>query len=209
MQKRVLIVHNKYKMSGGEDMVVVNETNLLKKMGYEVSEYIRSNDEISSTNIIGRCFFLLNAIFSIRSYFDVARIIKNEKIDIMHVHNTWAIISPSVYYAAFKAHIPVIQTIHNFRLLCPNGFLMRGGVICEDCISGNLYNSVKNRCYRKSMLQTLVLLTMLTIHRRIGTYNKLNYVCLSEFNKKKLLELNKKKGVHISEEQIFVKPNFI
>lgn len=130
----ILIVHNKYKQKGGEDIVVENETKLLKKMGYTVFRYIRSNDELDSMNLFQKLLLPFTTIFLIKAYNEVLKLIKKNNIDILHVHNTLCVISPSVYYAGFKAKIPVFQTIHNFRLLCPVGIFLRGNRICTGCI---------------------------------------------------------------------------
>lgn len=201
-KQKVLIVHNYYQIPGGEDTVVENEKNLLLENGHEVLLYTRHNDEIKNKNIIGKLLLPLETIFSIKTYKEVKKIIKKEKIDIVHVHNTLPLVSPSVYYAAKKCKISVVQTIHNFRLLCPGATFTRDNKICEDCVEKSLLCSVKNKCYRGSFIQSLVSAFNLGFHRRIGTYKKVDgYIALTEFNKRKLKTL-------IEEEKIFVKPNF-
>lgn len=205
----ILIVHNKYKQNGGEDVVVENETKLLREMGYTVFRYIRSNDELDSMKLFRKLLLPFTTIFSIKSYNEVLKIIKENNIDILHVHNTLCVISPSVYYAGFKSKIPVFQTIHNFRLLCPTGIFLRDNRICTDCIDKGLHKALGGKCYRNSFFQTLSVVLMLKIHRKVGTYNRLNYICLSEFNKTQIMKLNKIKGVTINDSQVFVKPNFL
>lgn len=205
----ILIVHNKYKQKGGEDVVVENETKLLKEMGYNVFSYIRSNEELDGISFFQKICLPFTTIFSIKSYKEVYKLIIENKIDILHVHNTLCVISPSIYYAGFKAKIPVFQTVHNFRLLCPAGIFYRDNRICTDCIDKGLHSSLRGKCYRKSFFQTLSVVLMLKIHRKAGTYNRLNYICLSDFNKTQILKLNKIKGVSISDSQVFVKPNFL
>ena len=112
----VLVVHNKYKQKGGEDVVVANEVKLLEEMGYTVFEYIRSNDELDSMGLLKKICLPFTTIFSIKSYKEVYKLIKEKNIDILHVHNTLCVISPSVYYAGFKAKIPVFQTIAHSRV---------------------------------------------------------------------------------------------
>lgn len=146
----------------------------------------------------------LTTIYNPRTARDIKRIIKDEKIDIVHVHNTLTLISPAVYYAALRMKKPVIQTMHNFRLLCPGATFYRDGHICGDCVSKGLSCALKHKCYRGSFLQTLICVVSTKIHRWTGIYGKINYICLTEFNKEKLLQL---KG--IPEESVFVKPNFV
>lgn len=202
-KQKVLIVHNYYQIPGGEDTVVENEKKLLEENGHEVVLYTRHNDEIKSRNIFDKLMLPFETVFSFKTYKEIKKKIVKESIDIVHVHNTVPLISPSVYYAAKFCKVPVVQTIHNFRLLCPNGTFTRDNKICEDCIENGLKCSIKNKCYRNSTVQSFLLASSLAIHRFIGTYKKIDgYIALTEFNKNKLKEI-------ISEEKIYVKPNFI
>lgn len=202
-KKNILIVHNYYKFPGGEDTVVANEKTLLESRGHKVVLYTRNNAELEQQGALNKILLPINTIFSLRTYKDVKRIIKEQKIDILHVHNTLNMISPSVYYAGFHSHIPVIQTMHNFRLLCPGALFYRDGKICEECLSKGLSCSLKYKCYRGSFLQTLASVITLKIHRALGTYKRLNYICLTEFNRKKLLSLK-----CVDSEKVFIKPHF-
>lgn len=208
-KEKVLIVHNYYQIPGGEDTVVANEKKMLEDNGHEVFTYTRNNNEIKKKSLLGKLLLVFESIFSIKTYREVKKSIKKNKIDIVHVHNTLSLISPSVYYAAFKCKIPVVQTIHNFRLLCPAATLYRDNHICEDCISKGLRCAIKYKCYRGSFLQTLISVLIIKINRILGTYRKLNYICLTEFNKEKLLQLNRKNKKIINEDKIFIKPNFV
>ena len=125
------------------------------------------------------------------------------------VHNTLSLISPSVYYAAFACRKPVVQTIHNFRLLCPAATFLREGKVCEDCVEKGLGCAVRYGCYRESRLQSFMSVVILKFHRMLGTYKRLFYICLTDFNRKKLLLINQKGKEQIKEENIFVKPNFV
>ncbi len=198
------MVHNYYQVPGGEDTVVNNEKTLLEMNGHNVVLYTRNNSELKSLSIMGKLLLPLSTIFSIKTFREIRKLIKNNNIQIVHVHNTLTMISPAVYYAAYSCNIPVIQTIHNFRLLCPGATFYRNGHICEECVEKNLMCSVRYGCYRKSKIQTLLCAVNTTIHRATGIYKKLNYICLTDFNKKKLLELKQ-----INENQIYVKPNFV
>lgn len=203
-KQKVLIVHNYYQIPGGEDTVVVNEKKLLEDHGHEVVLYTRHNAELKTFSKIQKLLLPFSTIFSRKTYREVKTLIKNEKIDIVHVHNTLNLVSPSVYYAAFHCKVPVVQTIHNFRLLCPGATFFRGGQICEDCVSKGMLCAVKHKCYRDSRIQTLACVLSTGIHRMLGTYGKLNYICLTDFNKEKLLQLKQVKA-----DKVFVKPNFV
>nr|WP_296959524.1 glycosyltransferase family 4 protein [uncultured Mediterraneibacter sp.] len=203
-KQKILIVHNYYQIPGGEDTVVANEKEMLEEHGHDVTLYSRNNSELKTMGKFQKSLLPFSTIFNLRTYREIKKIIKEKKIDIVHVHNTLNLISPSVYYAARAMKIPVVQTIHNFRLLCPGATFYRDGHICEDCVQHGLKCAVKHSCYRGSKIQTLACVISTQIHRMTGIYGKINYICLTEFNKRKLLELKQ-----IKEEQVFVKPNFV
>ena len=203
-KKKVLIVHNYYQLPGGEDTVVANEKKLLEDNGHEVILYTRHNNEIKTMPNWKKLGVAVMTIFNVHTYRDIVRIIRQENIEIVHVHNTLNLISAAVYYAARKCGVPVVQTVHNFRLLCPGATFYRKGAVCEKCLHKGIGCAIVHGCYRNSRLQTLVCVMNLWIHRLTGIYRKINYICLTEFNKEKLLQL---KGIR--EEQIYVKPNFV
>ena len=200
---KILIVHNHYQISGGEDSVVANEQQLLENHGHKVRLYSRDNAELKQLSVFRKLALPFTSVFNPKTYMEVKRIIRREHIDIVHVHNTLNLISPSVYYAALKCDVPVLQTIHNFRLLCPNALFYRDGHICEDCVEHGLGCAIKHNCYRGSRMQTLACVITAKIHRMTGIYGKLNYICLTQFNKDKLLSLKQ-----IDPEKVYVKPNF-
>ena len=168
-KQRVLIVHNYYKLPGGEDMVVENEKCLLEEHGHFVDLYSRSNKEIDHFSVIQKLLFPFTILFSLRTYRDVKQLIRENDIDIVHVHNTLSLISPSVYYAAFACKKPVIQTVHNFRLLCPAATFLRDEKICEECINKGLKCAVRYGCYRGSKIQSFMSAAILKLHRSLGT----------------------------------------
>lgn len=208
-KKNILIVHNYYQIPGGEDTVVVNEKKMLEEHGHKVVQYSRNNSELKNMSKLQKLKLPLTAVFNLRTYKEVKRLIRDEHIDIVHVHNTLTLISPSVYYAARAMNVPLVQTVHNFRLICPGATFYRDGHICEDCVTKGLGCAVKHRCYRGSMLQTLACVISTKIHRLTGIYSKINYICLTEFNKEKLLQLNSEgKRQIINPTKVFIKPNF-
>lgn len=204
-KKRVLVVHNYYQIPGGEDTVVANEIQMLREHGHKVLLYSRNNNELKSFSLVKKILFPFMMMFNWKTFFDIRKIIKKEAISIVHVHNTLSLVSPAVYYAALSCHVPAVQTVHNFRLVCPGATLYRDGRICEECGSCGLFHAIKNKCYRHSKIQTLACVCNLKLHRMLGIYNKISYICLTEFNKEKIKELS-----HIFEtNKIYVKPNFI
>jgi len=203
-KQRILIVHNYYQIPGGEDTVVENEQRMLEKHGHKTFLYSRNNSELNTLSKLQKICLPFSTVFNIKTYRQIKKIIKEKKIDIVHVHNTLNLISPSVYYAALRCKVPVVQTVHNFRLLCPSAVFYRDGHICEDCVKHGLWCAVKHKCYRNSRIQTLACAVNTKIHRMTGIYGNINYICLTEFNKKKLLQLKQ-----VKQNKVFVKPNFV
>ena len=200
----ILMVHNYYQLPGGEDMVVENEKNMLTRHGHKVVVYTRNNSELKDMGKVKKLSMVFSTVFSMKTYREIRKIIKDEKIDIINVHNTLSLISPSVYYAGLSMKVPVFQTIHNFRLLCPAATFYRNGHICELCTTKGLLCSIKNKCYRGSRFQSFASAVILWFHRMTGVYKKINYICLTDFNRQKLL-----KGIKgLKENRVFVKPNF-
>ncbi len=203
-KQKILLVHNYYQIPGGEDIVVSNEKEMLEDNGHKVVFYSRHNNELKNFSLLRKLMLPFSTVFNIRTYFDIKKIIKQEKIDVVHVHNTLNLISPAVYYAALKCKVPVVQTVHNFRILCPAATFYRDGHICEDCVSKGLTCAIRHSCYRNSKLQTAACVISTKIHRMTGIFGKINYICLTNFNKEKLLLLKQ-----IKSKQVFIKPNFV
>lgn len=203
-KQNILIVHNYYQIPGGEDTVVASEKKMLEEHGHKVILYSRNNAELKQMSKFQKLFLPITTVFNPRTYKEIKKLIKIEDIEIVHVHNTLNLISPAVYYAARAMKVPVVQTVHNFRLLCPGATFYRDGHICEDCVSKGLMCAVKHNCYRNSKLQTLACVISTKIHRMTGIYGRINYICLTEFNKEKLLQLKQ-----IKTDRVFVKPNFV
>ncbi len=124
----ILMVHNFYQIGGGEHTVFANEVSLLRDHGNEVTEYTRTNDELKASRI-KLLLMPFTTVWSFKTYREVRRIIREKDIEIVHCHNTFPLISPSVYYAARSLGVPVVQTVHNFRFLCPNGLFFCNGKI--------------------------------------------------------------------------------
>lgn len=205
---RILQIHNFYQIPGGEDVVVRNEKRLLEEHGHQVFTYYRTNKELAERGKLSKLLLPFTAVFSLRTYREVKKLIKANQIDIVHVHNTLTMVSPSVFYAAFKCKVPVVQTLHNFRMLCPAGSFFRENVICEECVEHGMRCAIKHKCYRNSKLQTFVSAAILQIHRLVGTYRRVNFICLTEFNRKKLLESLDGKRQIVDPKRVYIKPNF-
>lgn len=199
----ILIIHNQYQYAGGEDSVVENEKQMLLCHGHKVVMYSRSNDELKT--IGGKFLYLFSFLFSRKSYRDVTRFIQEQEIDIVHVHNSFPLITPSVYYAAKKQGVKIVQTLHNFRLLCPNALLLRDGKVCEECIQKGVGHSVRYGCYRNSRIQTAMAALTLWYHRKRRSYNLVDaFIILTEFD----LQFFKHVFPALTHKMV-VKPNFV
>ena len=207
-KQTILIVHNKYRIPGGEDVVAENEAALLKEHGHKVLFYSRDNSEIAQYGSLRKALLSASSIFSCKTYLDIRRIIRENNVDIVHVHNTLHLVSPAVFYAAVAEGVPVVQTMHNFRMLCPAGTFFRKGQICEDCARAGLECAAKNKCCHRSFWKTLQLSAMTQFHRMTGIYKKVHFICLTDFNKEKLLLLNRGGKQQIDPDKVYVKPNF-
>lgn len=201
-QPRVMIVHNAYQQRGGEDAVVEAEAELLRSRGHAVRLFTAHNDAIAG---MSRAQLALRTLWSGTTTRDFAQAVEEFRPDLLHVHNTFPLISPSVYWAAARAHVPVVQTLHNFRLLCPQAMLLREGRVCEDCVGRTPWRGVTRGCYRGSVAQSAVLAGMITLHRAVGTWqHKVDrYIALNEFCRRKFIEGG------LPAERVVVKPNFV
>lgn len=199
---RILIVHNAYQQRGGEDTVVAAEVALLRHHGHEVVEYLRHNDDIDT---MPSWKVATGTVWANRASQDLRSIVQSARIDIVHCHNTFPLISPSIYWSARRERLPVVQTLHNFRLMCPQAMLLRDARVCEDCVGTLPWRSIVHGCYRGSRLQSAAITCMLGAHRALGTYNqKINaYIALNEFCREKFIE----GGLPAS--KLHVKPNFV
>lgn len=185
---KILIIHNHYQIRGGEDAVFENECAMLENGGHGVVRYEVSNDEIPAG--FGKILTVFKIIWNRKSAREIRALIRREKPDVAHFHNTLHLVSPAAYWACKAEGVPVVQTLHNFRLCCLNVCLMTKGAICEDCVGKNPWRGVRKKCYRDSYAQSLAIWAMLTLHRLIGTYrDKIDaYIALTEFGKQKMIE---------------------
>ncbi|NJL09314.1 MAG: glycosyltransferase family 4 protein [Calothrix sp. SM1_7_51] len=200
---QILKVHNYYKIRGGEDETQEAETNLFQQMGHAVDVYKETNDRVAT---MGPAQMAIKTVWSREAYTTVKHRFQTRKYDVMHVDNFFPLMSPSIYYAAKDAGVGVVQTLHNYRLLCPNALFFREGKVCEDCLGQFIpWSGVKHGCYRESITASAGVATMLTIHRMLQTWTKMvdRYITLTEFARKKLIEGG------LPESKIVVKPHFI
>ena len=198
---RVLVVHNRYLHRGGEDVVFERETQLLRDAGHEVETYERHNYEIDG---IGAAALASQTLWSRRTTDEISALVARFRPDVAHVHNIFPLISPSVYPALKKAGVPIVQTLHNYRLMCVNAMLLRNGRPCEDCVARLPWRGVAYGCYRDSRKQSAVLSAALALHRRRTIVAHVDrFVVLTEFARRLFLRAG------VPGTKIVVKPNFV
>jgi glycosyltransferase involved in cell wall biosynthesis len=202
---KIVVIHNTYQRPGGEDVVVAAECRLLESQGHQVIGYSRSNHELEQMSTPRRLLMVKDIVYSADSKRAIRDLLRKEEPDIVHVHNTFMMISPSIYEACQEGGVPVVQTLHNFRLLCPAWTLARDGQVCEECVDSGLWRSVLHGCYRDSHLMSAAVALMLQVHRSRGTWNDQvdGYVALSDFARRKFIDGGLLAG------KIHVKPNFV
>ncbi len=200
---RILLVHNFYrsKATGGEDIVFMSEQTALQEyIGEEcVFEYLEYSDRINVYNI------LFNVFFSIRHFFGVYRFIKKHRIDLIHCHNYFPLLSFSIFLASKLAGAKSILTLHNYRLWCPSGILFRNGKVCHDCLTHIFpYPSIIHACYHNSRMESFITATAIFCYRQLIGLKRINkIIVLTNFQKDFMIN----NGL-IATNQIVVKPNF-
>ncbi len=200
---RVLAVHNAYQQRGGEDFAVEREIELLRERGHQISTFFVSNDAIPN---MSRARLAVDTVWSSSAGRSLKERLQSERPNVVHFHNTFPLISPAAYYAARSEGVPVVQTLHNYRLLCPNALFFRDGGACEDCLGKPVpWPGVLHSCYRGSRAASGVVAGMLTAHRFLKTWKeKVDvYIALTEFARQKFIEGG------IPAEKVAVKPNFV
>ena len=203
---KILMAHNYYREAGGEDESFRAESELLRERGNTVALYTRDNHEIQESGLLQRFQLARRTVWADDTLRELAALLSIEKPDVVHFQNTFPLISPSAYQACKEAGIPVVQSLRNYRLLCPNALFFRDGHPCEDCLGKTIpWPGVYHACYRDSRIQTTAVATMLSYHRLLKTWqNKVEtYIALTEFSRQKYIQGG------LPPERIFVKPNFV
>ena len=182
--------------------MVDSEIELLRSHGHPVETYFRSNDDVAGMSSLT---LARHTLWSSRTSHELTELIRRFQPDVIHVHNTFPLISPSLYWVAERAGVPVVQTLHNFRLMCLNALFLREGKVCEDCMGKVPWRGVARACYRESRAASAALAGMLMLHRGLGTYQHkvARYIALNEFCRGKFIEGG------LPAERVVVKPNFV
>lgn len=187
-QLKVLLIHNKYRLAGGEDTLAVNDAKMLREHGHTVMEYIKDNSDIDNFSKWDKLLAPFRLCYSFKQSRELKRLIKENQIDIIYAINLVPLIGFTVYRVAKKTGTPIVQSVNNFRYACPGSSCIRNGEICESCITKNSFSdALKYGCYRNSKLQTIILCAAMRLHRMLGSFDRVDcYTVPSGFNKSKL-----------------------
>jgi glycosyltransferase involved in cell wall biosynthesis len=199
----VLLVHNYYQHAGGEGRVFAAEADLLSAHGHHVSRFTMHNDRVQD---YGPLALVRDTLWNKDAYHDLSTFIQQEYPQIVHFYNTFPLISPAAYYACQAQGLPVIQTVQNYRQLCPNALFLRQGHVCEDCLGKKIpWPGVLHACYRNSRAQTAAVVGMLVYHRWRKTWQEQidTYVAISGFSQRKLVSGG------LPAAKFVCKPNFV
>ncbi|QHT71625.1 glycosyltransferase family 4 protein [Rhodocytophaga rosea] len=202
---RILLIHNKYQQKGGEDVVFGAEGELMASHGHTVERLLFDNSQIKSAKDV--ILSGIGSVYNVQSANRVDAVIRFFQPDIIHVHNFFPLASPAVFFVAAKFGVPVIVTLHNYRLICPSYSLYYDGKIYEKSIHKVFpIDAILKGVYRESKIQTASTVLMTGIHKLTGTWkNKVDrYIVLTEFAKNKFLD----SSLQVPTEQLIVKPNF-
>jgi glycosyltransferase involved in cell wall biosynthesis len=200
----VISLCNRYLNRGGEEVVFEAEAQLLEARGHLV---IRVEDQVREpAGWRERWELARNSVWSSGWHEKMRRVLEQHRPDIVHIHNWWPQMSPAVCYVAHSARVPVIHTLHNYRLLCPNAIFFRDGHVCEDCLGKTVpWPGVLHACYQGSRARTAVVANVLRRHRKCRTWTEQVdvYIALSDFARRKFI------AGGLPGERIVVKPNFV
>ena len=199
---KLILVHNYYQQPGGEDQVFASESELLKAHGHQVLHYTVHND---TADFQHKLALGVKAVWNQRRFRELFNLFQKIQPNVVHVHNTLPLISPAIYYAARALRIPVCQTLHNYRLLCPNALFFRNDKVCVKCRDRHIaWPGIIHACYRKSRPATMVVALINIVHRLLGTWkNTIDlYIALTKFSKQIFINAG------IEKNKIVVKPNF-
>jgi glycosyltransferase involved in cell wall biosynthesis len=204
---RILVIHNRYQQAGGEDAIVRQETDLLRRYGHSVELLLFDNEEFSSS--LGKK--IRGAVLSINNPTSARRVadaIRTFRPDVVHIHNLFYTASPAIIDAAKRWNVPVVMTLHNYRLVCNSSLLMRPAELaCERCLTKTLpLDGIRHGCFRGSRLQSAQLTALTSLHKLTGTWQRVDkYIALTEFARQKFLH----SSLRLAPEQIVVKPNAV
>jgi glycosyltransferase involved in cell wall biosynthesis len=202
---KIVVVHSRYRSAApsGENRVVDQEMAGLVGLGHEVELFERRSDDIERWSPARKAALPAAVVWNGSARRDLRELLRAERPDVVHVHNTFPLLSASVLYACRDAGVPVVATIHNYKLACASGDFFRDGAVCHDCAAGAPVPAVRHGCYRGSRAATAPVALGITAHRRAWRAMVSAYVCISASQRDLL------RGVGLPAERVFVRHNMI
>jgi glycosyltransferase involved in cell wall biosynthesis len=202
---RVLVVHNRYRSEqpSGENNVVDAEVKLLHHGGVKVGRFERQSDDIASMSLPRKALVPLQVPWNRSARAELATRLRVERPDVVHVHNTFPLLSPSVLAACADARVPVVATLHNYGLVCPPGTLYRDGHVCTDCVGRAPVPAVRHGCYRGSAVATLPMAVNLVANRHRWRTGVTRFFCISDAQRRLLVDAG------LPADRLTVKHNFV
>jgi glycosyltransferase involved in cell wall biosynthesis len=198
---KIIAAHNYYQQRGGEDQCFEDQVRVLRANGHDVREHVVHNDSINQTS---KLKVAVNTLWNRTAYNAFKKAIDDFQPDIIHAINTFPLLSPSIFYAAKKAGVPVVHEVANYRLACAGTYLLRDGKVCEKCVGALFpFAAIRHRCYRESISGSAVVASSIALHRLLRTWRRVvdGFICPSQITRQKLIEMG------LPGEKIYVKPN--
>lgn len=202
---KILIVHNRYRSAApsGENRVVDQESTALRSLGHDVEHFERHSDEITEFSMLQKATLPAQVIWNPTVHADLRAAVERFGPDVVHVHNTFPILSPAVLHACRDERVPVVATLHNYKLMCASGDFFRDGAVCHDCAGGRLLPALRHGCYRGSTAATLPVVAAIRANRKAWQSLVSAYIFISASLQRLLA------GMKLDPERVFVKPNLV
>ncbi|MBW9210783.1 glycosyltransferase [Mumia sp. zg.B21] len=164
---KIVVAHGRYRSSApsGENVLVDQETEALRTAGHQVVRFERDSDEITGWSLADKAMLPARSVWNGQARADLAALLETDRPDVLHLHNTFPLLSPSVLAATAQAGVPVVATVHNYKLLCASGDFFRAGAVCHDCAGGSVSPALVHGCYRGSRAATVPVTSSLLLHR--------------------------------------------
>lgn len=198
---RILQIHTAYRQPGGEETVVDDEARLLREAGHDVVQELARNSDHPATAATNLALAPWNPYMAHR----VREAVQRFRPDLAHVHNTWFTMSPAVIWAARAERVPVVMTLHNYRLTCANGVLYRDNANCRDCLGASPWPAIRHTCYRGSRVASAFAAATIALHRRLGTWSERvdMFIALSESQRDLMIRAG------LAADRVVVKPHSV
>jgi glycosyltransferase involved in cell wall biosynthesis len=202
---RILVAHSRYRSAApsGENRVVDQETAALAALGHEVELFERRSDDIEGWSAPRKAALPAAVVWNGAVRRDLRAVLRSGRPDVVHVHNTFPLLSASVLYACRDAGVPVVVTLHNYKLACASGDFFRDGAVCHDCAAGVPAAAMRHGCYRNSRAATAPVALAAVAHRRAWRTMVAAYACISASQRDLL------RGAGLPADRVFIRHNMI